>query len=159
LITMTNPAIETVRARNVIGLEIRTSNAAEANPQTARIPSVWGTFFQREQEIPNRVHPDIIIGAYANYASDHRGDYSLIVGSEVAAVDRIADGMTAIAIPAGRFLVFTAEGEMPLALIEKWADIWRYFPEHPELQRAYTTDFELHDKNTGHKVDVYIAIR
>jgi predicted transcriptional regulator YdeE len=67
--------------------------------------------------------------------------------------------MVGATIPAARYVVFKAEGQMPAALIETWAHIWQYFSQKPPYQRAYTTDFELHDKAKASRVDVYIAIK
>jgi predicted transcriptional regulator YdeE len=151
--------VVTKEEKKIIGVETRTSNSVEANPQTAKIPALWQKFFQVEEKIPNRKNADTMLGTYTNYESDHNGEYSLIVSSEVSSLDDIPNKMVGIAIPTARYLVFTAEGQMPAALIETWAQIWQYFSANPEYQRAYTTDFELHDKNNESRAEVYIAVK
>ena len=49
--------------QKINGITARTSNVAEANPQTAKIPVLWQKFFQVEEKIPNRKNADIIIAA------------------------------------------------------------------------------------------------
>lgn len=153
------PNVITREEQKIIGIEARTSNVAEANPQTAKIPALWQKFFQVEEKIPNRKNTDTILATYTDYEGDHTGEYSLIVSSEVSSLERIPNDMVGAVIPSARYLVFTAEGQMPAALIETWAQIWQYFSDNLEYHRTYTTDFELHDKNDESKADVYIAIK
>ena len=157
--TVIKPNVVTKDEKKIIGIEARTSNSAETNSQTAKIPTLWQKFFQLEEKIPNRKNADVILGTYTNYESDYNGEYSLIVSLEVGSLDDIPDEMVGAAIPATRYLVFTAEGQMPAALIKTWTQIWQYFSANPEFQRAFTTDFELHDKNDESKVEVYIAVK
>lgn len=145
--------------QKVIGVEARTSNAAEADPENGKIPALWQKFFEVQAKIPNKKNADTIIAAYTDYESDHTGEYSFIVSSEVGSLENVPEGMTGAVIPAARYLVFLAEGQMPVALIETWKHIWQYFSETSEYQRSYTTDFERHEKNNDSKVEVYIAIK
>jgi predicted transcriptional regulator YdeE len=149
----------TIRGKDIVGIEVRTTNSAEAVSETAKIPALWARFFQVEEAIPNRIDPGVILAAYTRYESDHHGAYSLIVGAEVGAPASVPAGMTGLAIPPARYLVFTAKGEMPGALIRTWMKIWQYFSVTTEYQRAYTTDFERHDKNAKATVAVYVAIK
>src|SRR3954447_22529825 len=114
------PNMVTRDAKKIIGIEARTSNRSEANPQTAKIPALWQKFFQVEERIPNRMDTNTIFGTYTNYESDHNGDYSLIVASEVSSLDDVPSEMVGLTIPSARYLVFTAEGQMPAAIIETW---------------------------------------
>ncbi len=143
----------------IIGIEARTSNAAEANPQIAQIPALWQKFFQVAENIPHRKNPDIVFGIYTHYQSDHRGSYSLIVSSEVNHLDEIPEGMIGVLLPAAKYLLFRAEGQMPAALIETWAQIWHYFSENTTYERAYTADYERHDGRNQSKIELYIAVK
>ncbi|MDQ6653934.1 MAG: GyrI-like domain-containing protein [Acidobacteriota bacterium] len=156
---MIKPKLVSRDEMKIIGVEARTINRAEADPLTAKIPALWGRFFQFEDRIPNKTNNDAILGTYTDYESDHNGEYSLIVSSQVSDLNDVPDGMVGATIPSGKYLVFTAEGQMPAALIGTWADIWQHFSDNTEHERAYTTDFELHERNNQSRVDVYIAIK
>lgn len=145
----------------IIGIEVRTSNQMEADPRTAKIPGLWKKFLEEraEEKIPNRKTAHTLLAAYTHYESDYNGPYSLIASSEVSSLDDIPAGMVGITIPAAKYLVFTAKGEMPDALIETWGYIWKYFSKPSNYKRAYTADFELYEKTKNSEVDIYIAIR
>ena len=65
--------------------------------------------------------------------------------------------MRGITIPSGKYLVFTAMGPMPQALIETWAYIWDYFSKDSGYIRTYSTDFERYE--SSERVEIYIAIK
>ncbi|MEN3339634.1 MAG: hypothetical protein V7647_3310 [Acidobacteriota bacterium] len=155
---MPTQTIVTVPSSTVIGVTARTTNRAEADPSTARIPALWRRFFEIEPAIPNRTDPNVVIAAYTAYESDHTGEYSLVVGAEVNSPAEVPEGLVRVILPSARYLVFTAEGAMPDALIRTWMDIWRYFSEAALHRRAYTTDFERYDKRQPARADVYVAI-
>jgi predicted transcriptional regulator YdeE len=157
--TMTAPTLVRLVEKKIIGVEARTTNRAEANPGSAKIGALWQKFFQVEKSIPNRKNTDTVLAAYTRYESDYNGEYSIIVSSEVSSLESVPDGMVGATVPAARYLVFKAEGQMPGALIETWSHIWRYFSEKPPYERTYTTDLELHDKAKASRVDVYIALK
>ncbi len=143
----------------VAGVAVRTANRAEADPETASIPALWQRFFKEQKRIPSRRDQDVIIAVYTAYENDHTGEYSLIVGAEVSAATVVPQGLVSVDVPPGRYLVFTAEGEMPAALINTWIEIWEYFSRTSNYQRAYTADFERHDRRRPSAVDIYVALR
>ena len=150
---LTRPQLE------LIGIETRTSNRDEAPPSTAKIPGLWGRFFQEgiAERIPNRKPDGALIGAYTKYESDHTGRYSLVIGSEVSSLESVPDGMVGLTIPAGAFLVFRARGPMPSALIDTWTYIWNYFSGETDHERLYTVDYEAH--HGSETVDIHIAVK
>jgi len=148
----------------VIGVELRTSNAREANPATAQIGGLWRRFLEENliEKIPHRKEAGVILGVYTNYESDHTGMYSLVLSTEVTDLDSVPEGMVGLTIPAGQYLVFPARGPIPDAVIEAWQKIWSYFPSSSGSQRAYTSDFERHQWNAETQqpdVDIYIAVK
>jgi len=145
----------------VVGIQTDTSYQNEIDPATGKIGPLWQKFFAESigQNIPNRKDQDTIYGVYTNYKSDYRGLYSLTIGAEVNLLDEIPPGMLIVEIPAASYLVFTAEGEMPQAIISAWNEIWMYFSTHTSQQRAYTTDFEVYDANHPQRVEIYIAVK
>jgi predicted transcriptional regulator YdeE len=152
------PQLITAAELKVIGIQIRTTNGAEASPATAKIPGLWGRFFQERiaDKIPNRKTPGVIIATYSDYETDFTGPYSLTVGAEVTDVGNVPEGMKAIRSPAGKYMVFSAQGPMPQTLIDTWKHIWQYFPNQ-SYKRAYTTDYEIH--SAPDRADIYIAVK
>ena len=143
----------------MIGIQARTTNLMESDPATAKIPGLWGQFFQEQiaAKIPNRKTPGPVLAAYTEYDSDFTGPYSLTVGAEVTDLTSVPKGMTAITIPAGKYLVFVAQGPMPKTLIDTWKHIWDYFPVHTTYHRAYTTDYEVH--SAADRAEIFIAVK
>ena len=153
------PRLTTTKEIKLIGVEVRTTNKQEMDPATGKIPGLWGRFFQEQiaEKIPNKKPGGVLLGVYTKYESDYTSPYSLIVGAEVNSLDAVPEGLTGLTIPAGKYLVFVAEGPMPRALIETWTHIWSYFSDTSSYQRAYTTDYEVHQSND--KADICIAIK
>lgn len=153
------PELKSVEEMKVVGLETRTTNREEMSPSTARIPALGGRFYQEQimDKIPSRKPNGFPVGVYSKYERDHTGPYSLLAGAEVSDLKAIPNGMTGLAIPACKYLVFTAQGPMPQALIQMWATIWNYFSSGSKYDRAYTADFELY--RASDKVDIHIAIK
>ena len=153
------PELKRVPGFKAIGIEIRTSNTAEMNTESANIPGLWGRFYQ--EKIPACIrhgNPDArIVGVYSKYASDHSGPYSLLAGVEASSFDAIPDGMLGITIPENKYLVFTAHGSMPQTLIQTWSTIWEFFSQGQKYQRVYTYDFELYQ--SPDRVDIHIAVK
>lgn len=152
------PVLITDTPRKIIGIEVRTSNADEADSQTARIPALWQKYFQIAASIPHKKNEREILGVYTDYESNHTGKYTLMVSSEVEIAESVPGDLIAREIPSAKYLVFIAEGEMPGALIKTWMQIWQYFSDTDEFRRAYTADFEVHNLDESSKVEIYIAI-
>jgi predicted transcriptional regulator YdeE len=144
----------------VVGIGIVTSNAAEADPATGKIGALWTRFREDNllDTIPGKKNRPMPVGVYTGYESDERGQFRLIAGAAV--LDEAAptpEGMQRVSIPAGTYLMFEAEGEMPGVVIRTWQAIWRYFAEHPSHVRAYATDFEMYPGPRA--VEIYISIK
>ena len=150
--------LETIQ---MMGIKASTSNTLEADPLSARIPELWQRYFSEniEEQIPNKLENGGLLGVYTDYDEEHRGHYSLIVGRQVLAVDVVPDGFTAVEIPAGHYLVFSAEGDMPATVYTMWRTIREYFSQSTTQVRAFTTDFERYNNENPNKIDIYIAIR
>lgn len=126
---------------SVSGLSTRTTNHAELSQDTARIPNLWGRFYEMglADNIPDRQPGTPVFGVYSAYESDATGAYDLTVG---VSVSQPAPQFKTIDIQAGKYLVFEARGPMPGAVIQAWVDIWTYFEQHLHIHRSYLTDFE-----------------
>jgi predicted transcriptional regulator YdeE len=155
------PRLVSLYGMYIVGIEARTTNGDEENEATARIPSLWRRV--REEKllaaVPEPKEPGVTLGAYTRYQSDDKGPYSLIIGSEVYGLERVPRGMVGITVLAQEYLIFTAAGEMPAAVIDGWKQVWKYFSETTVLKRAYTTDFERYDSARPDEVEIHIAVR
>lgn len=142
----------------VVGMETRTTNAFEADPTTAKIPALWGQVRHEPlmESISKRMAKGKMFGVYHDYQSDENGAYSFLVGYQVPALDDVPAGLKSLTVDDGRYLVFTAEGDMPGALTQTWQYIWDYFKQ-PGSKRAFSYDYEVYESYT--RVSVYIAIR
>jgi predicted transcriptional regulator YdeE len=160
-ILIPEPRFVSLYGMYIVGWEVRTSNRDEGDPAKAKIPGVWERAREEEiiGQISNAKDPDVLIGAYTRYLSDDKGPYSLIVGAEVADLDDVPKGMTGITVLAQEYVVFTASGEVPQAVMDGWAAVWKYFSETTALTRAFTTDFEKYDSGKPGEVEIHIAVR
>ena len=144
----------------VAGRGARTSGTAEASLTEARIPELW----ERHRSgggpggIPNAMDPAVSVSVYTDYASDHLGAYTVLVGAPVT-TPKVSGPLESVDVPDGSFLLFTATGSMPVALVETWQRIWSFFDGDSPYERAFTTDFEIHHHDDSERVDVYVAVR
>ena len=154
---MSEPKLVTLPAFLVAGLSVRTTNAEESNPATAKIGAHWQRFFAEghHEQIPKTA--DKLLGVYTDYESDNMGEFSLITGFEVSSVEDLPDGIVGVQIPEQDYLVFHAEGEMPAIVIETWGRVMAHFETNKEYARAYTADFELYPNEN--EVEIHIAVR
>ncbi len=153
------PTLTTLPAFRVVGIETRTDNASEMDVSTARIARLWERFFHEGvmEIIPGKTSDGVPLGVYTDYESDHNGAYTLMIGVETAANTTVPEGMRALEIPSGKYLVFVAEGQMPEALVNMWVHIWDYFSRDVGFRRAYTADFERHESHS--RALIHIAIQ
>lgn len=144
----------------VAGISARTNNAAEMDAQSAQIPLLWALFVADAiaNDIVNQTPNSPTYGVYHRYASDANGDYTLTVGVGVASTALIAEdvGVETIAIAGGDYLIFHSASDAPEHIIQTWQTIWAYFAQHPEIKRAYHTDFEAY-LGAG-RASIYIGI-
>lgn len=138
----------------VVGLSARTSNQAEMSGGDGRIGPLWGAFMNLNAEaIPGVVAPQVIYSVYTRYESDHHGPYDAVLGREVKEGVQAPEGMGAVDIEAGVYLVFRAAGRTPDEIRNAWKAVYDYFGASAE--RAFTADFERYE---GDEVQLYIAI-
>lgn len=151
-----NPKREHVEAFFVSGISMRTANRDEMNAETAKIPELWERFWaDGSVAIPNAPADSPAYGVYADYESDAGGLFDVTAGRRVS---EPGDGgnFETVEIQEGDYLVFESSGPMPEVVVDTWKEIWEYFRRHPEVRRAYTTDFEVYRDQEG--VTIYIAI-
>ena len=136
----------------IVGVEIRTSNAREAE-----IGRLWERFLKEGlvTRIPDKTDSNLI-AFYSNYATDENGEYDFLLGAKVNAVAAIPRGMAVKNAPTSRYAVFRAEAGPPQKVVpELWRRIWAE-PRTPEYSRSYKGDFELYKGESP--VEIYVAV-
>ena len=141
-----------VHSKTIIGLQVRTKNTEELNPETQKIAPLWGRFFH--EMLPTLGEGATVYGVYHNYESDATGEFDVLVGADALAVTA---EMKSVELQAGKYLMFPVKGELPQAIIDTWMQIWAYF-EDPSIdeKRAYEMDFELY--KSADEVEIYIGV-
>jgi predicted transcriptional regulator YdeE len=144
----------------VIGIETRTSNAAEAGPQGI-IPSQWGKFMQQNlmEKIPHKTD-GAIIAAYTDYETNKDGAYTFFLGTRVSSLDLIPEGMIKRIVPEGSYLKLTTEkGASGKVVFELWQKIWNLH----DTNRSYQFDYEVYDQRAmdpnNAEIDIYLGLR
>jgi predicted transcriptional regulator YdeE len=162
--TEMNPRVVQQEGFTVVGIAARTNNAREATADGV-IGKQWARFMQDGVlgKNPNKVDHSII-AVYTDYASDHNGDYTFVLGAKVSSTVDLPGGFVAKKIPAGRYVVFTTEkGPGPKVVPELWMKINSLPKSTPGGDRAYRGDFEIYDDRAADpenlQVDVYVGIK
>lgn len=152
-----------IPAFTVIGVEARTTNAKEA-PEAGIIGKQWQKFFAEgiPQAIPNRLGSNFY-AVYSDYASDHNGEYSFLIGAKVKDGTEPPPGLVAKHISAGSFAVITSDrGPFSKVVPAAWQKIFT-LEDESKLKRAYRADFELYDQRAqdpqNGQIDIYIGVK
>ena len=146
----------------IIGIAARTDNAKES--ANGIIPKQWQKFFSEgtPAKIPNTTGP-IFYGIYSDYASDHNGEYTYVIGQAVKDGTAAPSGLAVKQIPAGKYAVFTTEvGPFAKVIPDAWQRIFK-LEEEGKLKRAYKTDFEIYDQRAQNpqngQIDIYLGLK
>ncbi|PMM24812.1 GyrI-like domain-containing protein [Vibrio lentus] len=147
--------VETIEAVKAYGFSVRTTNTDEIDPAKAKIGQLWQGFF--DQAFPKLTPDSKVYGVYTNYQSDFTGEFDVVACTNALTDNNLAD-LVETNIEAGKYLTFSAEGELPQAVIDLWGEVWAYFnaADCPHV-RTYTTDFEFYKGET--EVEISIAIQ
>lgn len=128
------------------------------------IPKQWQRFFSEgiAQQIPNKVGPNFY-AVYSDYASDHNGEYTYVLGASVKEGTAAPGGMVVRHIPAGHYAVITTEkGPVAKVVPAAWQRIFQLEAD-AEIKRGYQTDFEIYDQRAqdpqNAQVDIYIGLK
>jgi len=149
VVSATAPKIENQESFTVVGLTVRTNNAAEAGGQ-GQIPALWQNAMTNGQleQIPNRVGEGYVV-VYSDFASDHGGEYNYTLGVRVSSADNVPAGMVKRAVVAGKYAIFQSEQGAPQDVIpELWQHINSLSPQQMGGERAYRSDFETYGNIT-----------
>jgi len=147
--------IVNLEKKEITGISTRTSNSKEMNPQTAKI----GALHQKFDATSTVNYKDgaRVYGVYYNYDSNHSGEYSVLAGAD-RVEKSISENLETVTLPAGSYMVFSAQGKVPEIVIETWAKVWSYFSQgDTKYKRSYATDFEYYKYQN--EVEIYIAVK
>lgn len=136
------------------GFSVRTKNADEMAPSTAKIGPLWERFFI--EAAPKLNEGSQVYGLYTHYESDHSGEFDVIACADTLNAENL-EGAIKHTVAAGNYVSFTAKGEMPQVVIDLWGEVWGYFgQDNCSHRRAYTTDFERYIGSDC--VEIFIAV-
>lgn len=162
---MQPPKIVEKPAFRLIGIETRTSNSAEMDPATGKIPGLWEKFGAESLpgHIPHQTEPGIVYGLYSDFENGADGEYTLTAGCAVTANAKPPGTLIARDVPAATYAVFTSErGPMPDIVVKAWAEIWGMSAEAMGGERAFSGDFEVYDDRAASpknaQIDIWISI-
>jgi len=159
-----SPKITEHEAFTVVGISARTTNAKEMTADGS-IGKMWGRLFQEGvlAKIPNKADQNIV-AVYTDYAVDHDGEYTFVLGARVTSDANVPEGMVAKKVPAGKFAVFTSEkGPAPQVVPALWMKIASLPKTAPGGDRAYKADFEIYDERAMDPqnlvMDVWVGVQ
>jgi len=147
----------------VIGIAARTDNAKESTSDGI-IPKQWQRFFSEGMlpKIPDTAGPNLY-AVYTDYANDHNGAYTYVVGAAVKDGTAAPGGMVVKRVLTGQYAVLTTEvGPFAKVVPAAWQRIFK-LEEEGKLNRAYKTDFEIYDQRAQNpqsaQIDIYIGLK
>lgn len=148
----------------LVGITVRTNNAAEMNQNDAKIGPTTKKYFQENlsQKINNRKNPKKTYCVYTDYESDFTKDYTFFIGEEVTGFEKVISPFEALTIPKQNYIKFTDSGVMPAVCIDMWKAIWAMKPSDLGKGRSYLADFEVYDGQSFDDqitLDIYIGIK
>jgi predicted transcriptional regulator YdeE len=148
----------------VIGISARTSNAKEVTDEGV-IGKMWARLFQEGvlAKIPNKADQNIV-AVYTEYAGDHNGEYTYMLGARVTSDSEVPAGMVAKKIAAQKFAIFTSEKGPAQKVVPQ---VWMKINSLPQTavggDRNYKADFEIYDERASDpqnlQMDVYVGIK
>ncbi|WP_339276000.1 zinc ribbon domain-containing protein [Paenibacillus sp. FSL W8-0426] len=147
----------TLPAKRLAGVTARTSNGAEMSGKGS-IQALWERYWSLP-DLPAATTPRY--GCYTDYADGVLGEYTILVGHELAPGDALPPHLEVIEIPPATYAVFaTRTGPMAEVVSEAWGAVWAW---NNRDERTFTGDFELYDERSldplNMQAELYIAVR
>ncbi|MGZ6250997.1 MAG: GyrI-like domain-containing protein [Candidatus Chromulinivorax sp.] len=133
----------------LVGLAIKTDN----DKASTDIAKIWGDFYEGAQEKIKNAINDEVVCAYLDYQGDETQPYTYVIGCVTNSCDVIPAGMVCKELAEGWYAKIEVFGEFPESLMAAWEDIW-----DSDIDRAYTTDFEVYDQYFTEENDYYFNI-
>ena len=142
----------TLADKLVVGITDRTNNAAPDIGE--KIGQLWHRFYSDGlvNEIGHRVD-HVALGIYTEYASDEKGDYTVMVACQVT---EPSSRFETRVIKGGKYAKFVVKASQD-QLVSKVADAWTAIWQMP-LPRLFAADFEAYQVADGEQAEVHIYI-
>ncbi|TGM56848.1 GyrI-like domain-containing protein [Leptospira vanthielii] len=151
-----------LKPMTLVGIKARTSNREEMSGN-GKIASLWQRFWEEGilSQIQSRSNLSEFIVTYTDFESDENGEYTILIGACVDAVDVLPHHLTSVTIPASDYIqVPTPWGPIAEIGIETWKAIWS--EEKFKKNRSYKADLEVYGANAkdpNHsQFDIYLGI-
>ena len=147
-----------IKKFHVIGIALRTTN--ENGQSVQDIPALWNRFMREGilDQIPNKIN-NTLYCIYTDYEKDHTKPYTTILGCKVSNLDQIPYGLVGKTFEEQTYIKRIAKGNLMQGIVyEEWTKIW-----NADLNRAFTSDFEVYDERTQNpenaEVDIFISVK
>jgi predicted transcriptional regulator YdeE len=148
----------------VVGVAARTDNTAEKNGK-GKIGEIWQRLLRDNlaAKIPNKLGINLI-AVYTDYESDHKGEYTYLLGLPVTSIENIPKNFVAKHVPEGRYAVVTSNrGPVTKVVPETWHRIWSMGPGELGGTRSFRADYEVYDQRSTDpekaQIEVYVGLR
>lgn len=153
------PERRRVNGRVVAGIQVRTNNRAELDPDSSSLDRLWEGFLGdgMPERIPDRAAGSPVYGVYSDYQDGRDGDYSVLAGVEVGDERKVPEAYQSVVIEAGEYLVFHARGRFSDTVMETWSRVWRYFEREDAPPRRFVTDYEVYEGTD--RLSIYVGVR
>lgn len=141
----------------IAGHAIRTTNQQEANSETAQIGKLWQKVTADEAllSVPDRIDARLYAVLF-DYETDEKGAYTQIVGVGVNSPEGLPRECESVELRDVPRKPYGVTGEMPLALIRTWEQIWEE-TSGGSLHRAFTQDVEVHREDGSAEILIAVA--
>lgn len=141
----------------VMGITMRTSNKKAM--ENASIQQLWQQFLDQDIlfKIPSKIN-NSVMALYYDYDSDKDGEYTILIGAQVASIDEIPEGLIALSVPATKRTIFISDlGDLSCIVFNLWQKIWKLENDN-QINRAYKIDYEIYDERSHNPGEALIEI-
>lgn len=145
-----------VNVFDIVGVSVVTTN--ENNQAASDINILWERVFREQigQKLEERVD-DTLYCVYSDYQGDHTQPYRVTIGYRVSRIENLPKTLHTVRVEHGSYVMMSATGPQPQALLETWEAIWS-----SDLERTFQTDFEVYGprffEDGVHEVLVHVGI-
>lgn len=114
--------------------------------QDGLFPALWPIFSSLDEKITSQTEPHVYYGI-ESYTDEFRtqGKWFYLAGMGVTSLDDLPPQLSAKAIPAGRYAVFTHRGSLPVKLGQTFHHIYHEWLPASAYEQAGPFDFERYD--------------
>ena len=147
-----NYELVTLADKLVVGITNRTNNAAPDMGE--KIGQLWQRFYSdgHVDKIAHRID-HVALGIYTDYASDEKGDYTVMVACQVTEPSSRYETRVIKGGKYAKFVVKASQNQLVSKVSDAWTAIWQL-----RLPRLFAADFEAYQVADGEQAEVHIYI-